>query len=50
MALTPAEDKAIWSETKRWFNSLSDEVQWGDLNEYERAEARRVYLEEEHQG
>ncbi|QDK02445.1 hypothetical protein SEA_NUCCI_52 [Microbacterium phage Nucci] len=40
-------DKAIWSATKKWFNSLSDEVQWGDLSEYERTEARRVYLEEE---
>jgi hypothetical protein len=39
-------DKRIWSETKAWFNSLSTEVQWGDLTEYERVEARRAYLEQ----
>lgn len=40
-------DKEIWSATKRWFNTLSPEVQWGDLTEYERVEARRVFVAEE---
>lgn len=39
-------DKRLWSETKQWFNSLSEDVQWGDLSEYERNEARRMYEEE----
>lgn len=39
-------DKAIWSATKQWFNSLSEDVQWGDLTEAERVEARKAYLEE----
>ncbi|QFP95381.1 hypothetical protein SEA_YUUY_53 [Microbacterium phage YuuY] len=41
------EDKAIWSATKVWFNSLSPDVQWGDLTEHERNEARRIFVEEE---
>jgi len=38
-------DKAIWSATKKWFNSLSPDVQWGDLEEYQRVDAREMYLE-----
>lgn len=40
-------DKRIWSETKAWFNGIDPDVQWGDLEEWQRAEARRMYLEEQ---
>lgn len=39
------EDKIIWSETKTWFNSLDESVQWGDLTEAERVGAREAYLD-----
>lgn len=39
------DDKRIWSETKAWFNSLSDEVQWDELSESERVGAREAYLD-----
>ena len=38
-------DKVIWSQTKAWFNTLSDEVQWGDIEEFQRVEAREMFLE-----
>lgn len=41
----PNLDKAIWSATKKWFNGLSDDVDWSELEEHERAEARVMYLE-----
>jgi hypothetical protein len=40
------DDKVIWSETKKWFNSLSPDVQWHHITEIERVEARQAYLEE----
>lgn len=44
------EDNIIWSATKIWFNSLSEDVQWGDLTEPERVEARKRYVEEKEAG
>lgn len=39
------EDKATWSAVKKWFNSLSPDVQWGDLTKSERVGAREAYLD-----
>lgn len=39
-------DKAIWSLTKKWFNSLSNDVDWSELTEVERVGARQAYLDE----
>lgn len=30
-----------------WFNSLSDEVQWNELNEFEQDGAREAFIDEQ---